>query len=189
MTLRLWNLSGFYSTNPNTVFTAVGFQNVGSAMADVGSLTMSGPVRPGDSPSSWRIRNDVTAGGGVFLDLLTQTPDGNANDGIASGCASNLPPGQYWQNPCSLPSSINDPGYVQLNFTITGSWDLQNTIVNVHGNNRGEETDCITGGELANCFGASVPEPVTMTLMLTGLAGMGGFGLIRRRRGKDVTNG
>jgi hypothetical protein len=35
----------------------------------------------------------------------------------------------------------------------------------------------------------ATPEPITMILLGSGLASMGGFGMVRRRRGTDVTNG
>jgi len=42
-------------------------------------------------------------------------------------------------------------------------------------------------GSVATC--TVTPEPVTMTLLATGLMGMGGAGLVRRRKKNgDVTN-
>jgi hypothetical protein len=40
--------------------------------------------------------------------------------------------------------------------------------------------------EYARCGETTIPEPITMTLLATGLAGMGGAGFVRRRNKKTV---
>jgi len=199
VTIRVWNLSGFYGSYANTVFTGVGFENIGNVavvMPNCGgspcsyaTATMSGPVRGTNTPSAWQLRNNTQIGGGVTLDVVSTTGSGVDNS-IASGCANNskLPGGsnQLWMNPCALPTGTSDPGYIQISFTVTGTWDLASTYLLVKGQNgpAGKSTECITGGANANC--GVVPEPVTMLLLGSGLAGMGGFGLARRRRRDEL---
>lgn len=195
VTVRLWNLSGWRGSNPNTVINSVGFTNIGNATARTNTLQMDGPRRGTDNPLKWRLTNDVSpvtppnVPNSVFLDIVGETPGLGPSNGIASACGSAPSNLKLWQNPCRAPTSGQDPGYVQLKFQINGTWDLSNTYLTVRGiqgtNNR---SYCITGGPNANCFNA-VPEPVTMTLMFTGLAGVGGMGLVRRRRRKDIENG
>lgn len=195
VTVRIWNLSGWRGSNPNTVINSVSFTNIGNATARTNTLQMDGPKRGTDNPSKWSLRNDVSpvtppnVPNSVFLDIVSSTPNLGPNNGIASACGSQPSNLKLWQNPCRAPTSGRDPGYVQLKFEINGTWDLSNTYLTVRGIQGGDNrTYCITGGSNANCFNA-VPEPVTMTLMLTGLAGVGGVGLIRRRRRMDVHNG
>ncbi len=98
-------------------------------------------------------------------------------------------------NPCSDPASDPGSGWVTFNFQVTGgSWDPNTSDIVLRGQNpqTGQRTECLTAdsptGYPANCFPAAsaVPEPVTMTLLATGLASMGGAGLFRRRRNRNV---
>ncbi|MGH7657552.1 MAG: hypothetical protein ACREL6_04900, partial [Gemmatimonadales bacterium] len=177
VTVRLWNLSGNFaatSTNTpaNTVFNSIGFYNVPAGLtAVVGSESMSGPARPGDSPGNWQLQNGPKV---AFIVDYAATNGNVFDDGIASGCASpgSLPSGvDLYQNPCSDPSS-NPAGWVTLSFQIAGgSWDPNSSDIVIRGmdGQTGIRTECYTanspGGRPANCFPASaVPEPVTMTL-------------------------
>ncbi len=179
VTLRLWNLSGFYNSGYGSIFAGLGFDFVGNAQTVDGSLTMSGPTRGSDAPLPWTLYNN--GNGNVRLDMIAATGSG-VDNGVANDCAPLPgPPPRLWVNPCSLPGGDNDPGWITLDFQITGEWDLDNTSLTVHAMTAdGRRSDCITGGAGANC--SVVSEPITLALLGTGLLGIGGAGALRRRR-------
>ncbi len=97
-----------------------------------------------------------------------------------------------YQNPCTTDLS-NPANWVTFNFQISGgSWDPSQTDIVFRGQNglTGQAVECYTastpGGRPANCLATATPEPITMTLLATGLASMGGAGLIRRRRNRNT---
>ncbi|MHC4822335.1 MAG: PEP-CTERM sorting domain-containing protein [Planctomycetota bacterium] len=104
------------------------------------------------------------------------------DNALSNACdPANLPDGSndLWQNPCAtgLPG-VNAAGWITMNFQVQGTWDLATTEMLIQGQNGpdGMSTQCITG---ANC--SVVPEPSTVLLLGTGLLGITGFGLRRRR--------
>ena len=201
VTMRVWNLSGNMAatngdaagSNTGSIVNGIGFFNIPAGVQVVGnSLSVSGPVRGTDTPTGWSLQNF----GKVAFSVDYRTTTSRANGGIASGCATpgSLPgtPPNLYQNPCSGNlSNLNN--WVTFNFQITGgSWDPTTSDISfrVYDGIIDKSSECWTGtapnGAPSTCVPiTATPEPVTMTLLATGLAGMGGAGFMRRRRNKS----
>jgi hypothetical protein len=76
-------------------------------------------------------------------------------------------------------------------WTWTNNWQswVNNAVNQVNANGQVKITPCGPGTSLASCTTTTsppsttvTPEPVTMTLLATGLMGMGGVGFVRRRK-------
>lgn len=195
--VRFWNFSGFsyvdpgtgavVQASPNTVFQRIAFLNIGSAT--VSSLSLTAP--PGADPDSgdeWEL--DGSSG-----TVRIQT-EGDNEGGLASACANRafLPVGEVSYTPCAAPTVA---GALEFRFRITGgTWNVGTTTLTLRGLNGPDGTNvaCITSGLSANCAAVSgleapatvTPEPVSLVLLGTGLAGLSGAGLLRRKREKKA---
>jgi hypothetical protein len=199
VTMRVWNLSANVGATGGaaagqfggTILNGIGFYNVpAGVLVNTGSLAVNGPVRGTDDPQGfWKLHNFGSVAFSVDFNAATPRTSG----GIASGCASagELPgtPPDLFMNPCNSAFG-NNANWVVFTFKIHGgSWDPSTSDISIRGYNGLDQstTECWTdtspNGLPSNCSSiTTTPEPVTMTLLATGLAGMGGAGFFRRRR-------
>jgi hypothetical protein len=189
LTMQVWNLEGLLGVQHS--MTAVGLYHSGTAYdwsGSINSFTARYMTSGGntDISSYWTPQgaNDIKNLGGVKVELREGT---GGNAGIV-GCAD---PGGSTHWPTCM--SFDDMPYVQFDFGLSDAFSLNNVQVRWHSQQLpdGSSVKCDTGGagDYPDCTQNVVPEPVTMLLLGTGLASMGGVGLVRRRkRNGDIEN-
>lgn len=188
ITIDVANLSGWNGSYPGTVFAQIGLDNLVNDLADPENLTISqgGDIVCTNVQNSlsgkakcWDVQEDRKAGGGVRLDFLMQTSSGT-NIAIASACAGTL--NRLYT------CMAADP--VRISFDVTSNFDPNDGVqVYVKGQSGylGQSTECLTGSTRIGCVPSTtpptvVPEPATILLVASGLAGLAPAALRRRRR-------
>lgn len=179
------NLSGFNGTPENTVFTKIGLNDLGITGASNLQVMFAGGGWENASDYGWGLDSGNFAAG-FSAEIIAEGSTPNA--AIASTCATSPPGGLdvKWFTPGCEDGSIDYTQAVSFRFEYDGDVSFADASVLIRGQNAGTGDD--TGGSLVcdtatNCEPTEVPDPGTMILLGTGLAGVLG---VRRRKNEEV---
>jgi len=137
----------------------------------------------GSPAGLWLLQNPGGLGG--LITMTAGPPNSTGGNGAIQGC--NAP----WGGTRSSYFQTCNTGWVELTFTTTNFWSANNAEVAILStdyavNGGGFECDTDNFPTPREQCVVATPEPITMILLGSGLASMGGFGLVRRRKGSDV---
>lgn len=185
VTIRVRNLEGgVFDNTGGSLIRRIGLvAPVITGATGLSVNAVSGATAVGSPAGLWFLSNPGNLGG--LITFTAGPPAGGPGTGGIEGC--NAP---FGAQRSSYFRTCNT-GWVELTFTTTNNWSANNSdvaILTTDWANSGGGLECDTDNNplpRPACVVAT-PEPVTMILLGSGLASMGGFGLVRRRKGTDV---
>ena len=186
VTILVRNLQGgIFDNTGGSVISRIGLVTptiTGASGLTVAAVSGAGTI--GTPASRWVLRSPGGLGG------LVELTAGISNNGPGGVIGCSAPSGGF---PVSYFQTCNG-GWVALTFSTTNAWSANSAdvafLTTQYAVNNGSfecDTDNLPTPR-PQCYDVTAtPEPVTMILLGSGLASMGGVGLIRRRKGSDVS--
>jgi hypothetical protein len=171
VTITVVNLGGALPGTSDAIFTAVGIYNLpaGVTVQNVAITTANG------AEADW------AQGAGTDLqpfghDIAAEAPPPPIGNGLAVGESVTFV--------ITFSGTVSDADLAALGISIHGQSGPNNCSTKLAIEDEGS-TVLGAGEPDPSCSETVIPEPITMTLLATGLAGMGGVGFIRRRKKED----